>query len=89
MDTIVREAIDVEKAPLTKYARENAPMVNAAKTIQTVVADKTIPTVPKNQASRFSFFSTINSMIPKEILGVQVTEIRKDLKEGSSQITSL
>jgi len=55
-----------------------------------VVNIKTKNTAPVHNispsTSRFSFFSTLNSFIPKEILGVQVDEIKKDLKEGGSQI---
>jgi hypothetical protein len=39
-----------------------------------------------NDPSPFSFFY---SFVPKEILGVPLNEIKKDLKEGSSQISTL
>lgn len=56
--------------------------------------DTPTSSVKKPAQSRFSFFSTLNSILPKEFLpkeflGVQVTEIKKDLKDGGSQISNL
>jgi hypothetical protein len=49
----------------------------------------TEPTAAKEPTTDSSPFSFFYSIIPKDILGVPVTEIRKDLADSHTQITSL
>lgn len=46
-------------------------------------------TAAAKSSSRFSFFFDFNKIMPKEILGVDVSEIKKDIRDGGSQISSL
>ena len=65
---------------------DNKKKLKHSKTDTTTTKKKKEDMSAGSSLSPFSYFF---SMMPNEILGVQVTEIKKDLHEGRSQISSL
>jgi hypothetical protein len=89
-DTVTNEVQqvkgDLPQEKLTK--KEISKMSQKTKNNDTKRA-KTSKKIVEHSDTPTTTFSFLYSIMPKEILGVSINEIKKDLKESTSQLTSV